>query len=70
MMNEIAILRGEDKLVCSKKSKVRSLVVVTICVDAVSVAMNENEFYELLVCFRYALMMNEPKIQRLRSLIF
>ena len=58
MMNEIAILRDEEKLVCSKKSIVRSLVVVTICLDAVSSAMNENEFYELLMFFRYALMMN------------
>ena len=46
MMNEMAILRDEEKLVCTKKSRVRSLVVVTICVDAVSLAMNENEFYE------------------------
>ena len=45
-MNEIAILRDEEKLVCCKKSRVRSLVVVTICVDVVSLAMNENEFYE------------------------
>ena len=45
-MNKIAILRDEEKLVCSKKSRVRSLVVVTICFDAVSLAMNENEFYE------------------------
>ena len=45
-MNEMAILRDEEKLVCSKKSRVRSLVVITICLDAVSLAMNENEFYE------------------------
>ena len=46
MMNEMAILRDEEKLVCRKKSRVRSWVVVTICLDAVSLAMNENEFYE------------------------
>ena len=46
MMNEIAILRDEERLICSKKSRARSLVVVTICVHAVSLAMNENEFYE------------------------
>ena len=45
-MNKIGILRDEEKLVRRKKSRVRSLVVVTICVDAVSLAMNENEFYE------------------------
>ena len=36
----------EKNTIPRKKSRVRSLVVVTICVDAVSLAMNENEFYE------------------------